>query len=214
MTSRSPKKRKWQRGIDLRGAALLAAVERLKESGVNYKQLWVRCGYSNPSLFKQDYRLALHSRAVRYCHLQSSRSSRDSKENQARLAAQRKLIDGKDLDLEEFNVLPDWQKRAYIKGLQPLPKGQPIRRVRRRREKPPENKPPARLPLVKRPKLVGSALLDAVLDLSRQGIAEINIAIKCGYSSEEIGPFRTQLARAAGCERAPMERILAKLAAQ
>ena len=134
--------------------------------------------------------------------------------NQDRLAAQRKLIDGKDLDLEEFNVLPEWQQRAFIKSVQPLPKRQLIRRARRRREKPPDNLPPARLPIVKRPKLVGPALLDAVLDLSRQKKAEINIAIKCGYSSEEIGPFRTQLASAAGCKRAPMERILLKLAAQ
>lgn len=214
LTSRSPKRRKWLRGIGLRGAALLAAVERLKENGVNYKQLWIRCGYRNPSLFKIEYQFALHSRAVRNTHPQSSGPSRDLKENQARLAAQRKLIDGKDLDIDEFNSLPDWQKRAFEKDLRPLPKGQPIRRARRRQAKPPESKPPARLPLVKRPKLVGAALLDAVLDLSRQEKAEIIIAIKCGYSSEEIGPFRTQLARAAGCERAPMERILAKLAAQ
>lgn len=214
MTDRSPKRRKWRRSFGLQGTALLNAIERLSQSGVKHKDVWIRCGYTDKSLFQSEYELALCSREVRDSPRRLARSIEPSEGNQDRLAAQRKLSDGKDLDLEEFNALPDWQQRAFAKNLEPLPKGQTIRRARRRREKPPESKPPARLPLVKRPKLVGSALLEAVLDLSRQGKAEINIAIKCGYSSEEIGPFRTQLARATGCERAPMERILAKLAAQ
>ena len=214
MTGRSPKRSKWRRGLGLQGTSLLNAVERLAQSGVKFKDMWIQCGYRNKSLFQSEYELAFRSRGVRDSQIRLSRSIEPSESNQYRLAAQRKLIDGKDLDLEEFNALPDWQQRAFVKDLQPLPKGQPIRRARRRREKPLAHKPSARLPFVKRPKLVGPALLDAVLDLSRQGKAEINIAMKCGYSSEEIGPFRTQLARVAGCERAPMERIVAKLVAQ
>jgi len=214
VSGRSPKRRKWRRSLGLQGTTLLNAVERLAQSGIKHKDMWIRCGYRNKSLFQSEYAFALHSCEIRDSQIRLSRTIEQSDSNQDRLAAQRKLMDGKDLDQEELNALPDWQQRAFEKYLEPLPKGQPIRKARRRREHLPESKLPARLPLVKLPKLVGQALLDTVLDLSRQGKAEINIAIKCGYSSEKIGPFRTQLARAAGCGRAPMETILAKLAAQ
>jgi hypothetical protein len=118
------------------------------------------------------------------------------------------MADGKDLTVEEIKTLPVYQRRALEKSLQPLPRGTP-KKVKRRPEK-----MPVILPPIKRSKLLGTRLSNQVLELSGQGWAEINVAIKCGYTSDEVGPFRTQLACAVGCKIGTMGRILAIHVAQ
>jgi|688.fasta_scaffold688398_2 hypothetical protein len=118
------------------------------------------------------------------------------------------MADGKDLTVEEIKTLPVYQRRALEKSLQPLPRGTP-KKVKRRAEK-----MPVILQPIKRSKLLGTRLSNQVLELSGQGWAEINVAIKCGYTSDEVGPFRTQLACAVGCKIGTMGRILAIHVAQ
>ena len=191
----------------LRGSALLSAIEQLAQRGVSSKEIWRKCGFTNNSIFQAAYSSALQSRNQRSLRLKSPNFRTISQADPARLRAQRKLANGEELTLEEFRLLPDYQQRALVRSQDPRARNAPNRRGRNAQMRILEATQSVHPP-VRRSKLTESDLLSVVLDLERQGTSEINIAIKCGYNSEEIGRFRSELARAAGCKIAPMSKIL------
>jgi len=100
-----------------------------------------------------------------------------------RKIAQRKLRDGKPITEEELNSLPEFQRKAL-----------------ERSEKQNTEKAVH--------KMTGKELYDRSLRLFEEGMAEPNIAIKCGYSSDDIGLFRRELSRFLGVQIAPLTRLL------
>ena len=126
--------------------------------------------------------------------------------NKLRLTAQRRLADGKELTTEEIEALPAFQRRALQNFHQPLPKGKPKRRRSNQGPAPPQAE--TLKPMGRPPRKIGEDLLRTVLGLASDQLAEVNIAIKCGYKSEEVGLFRRQLARIIGCKIGPLERLL------
>lgn len=100
-----------------------------------------------------------------------------------RKLAQRKLKDGKPLTEEELVSLPDFQRKALER-----------------------NGKQATERAVK--KMAGKELYVTVMRLAEEGMAEPNIAIKCGYNPDDIGLFRRELSRFLGAPIAPLARLL------
>ena len=125
--------------------------------------------------------------AIEDVRRQSSEEIRKAAENEAllrlRKVAQRKLRDGKPLTKEELDALPEFQRNALVRD------GKMILESATE-------------------KMVGRDLLDAVKRLDQDGLAEVSIAIRCGYASDEIGSFRRELSRLLGVPIAPLERLL------
>lgn len=205
VTGRSPRKNRRQ---GLRGLALLNAVERLTLRGVNRKELWRKCGFSSDAIFQAAYSAAIQARNQRLLRLESPSFQKVVQPDPARLRAQRKLADGKELTLEELKVLPEYQQRALARIQEPSSR-MPLNRRGRNAQRAKAERAPMASPPVRRSRLVGTQLLAMALDLDERGKSEVIIAIKCGYDSDEIGRFRAELARVVGCGIAPIARILA-----
>lgn len=199
-----------RRNSVLRGSALIRAVDEHTRNGVSKKNLFKRCGYKHESEFQFEYSKAIEARASRKLALEET-SARNANQGtlgqqKARLIAQRRLADGKDLTYDEINALPDFQKLALHKSVQPFPKKY-HKTAKKNKELNLPRPEPAR-PIGRPPRQTGKELLQSALGLADLQFAEINIAIKCGYRSEEIGIFRRELARVIGCKIAPLERLL------
>lgn len=189
---------------------MIRAVNEHTSNGVSKKNLFKRCGYKHESDFQSEYSKAIEARALRKLASEeiSARNANQGTlgQKKERLIAQRRLADGKELTYDEINALPDFQKRALQKSLQPYPK---IfhKKAKKNKELNLPKAEPAR-PIGRPPRQTGKELLQSALALADLELAEINIAIKCGYRSEEIGIFRRELARVIGCKIAPLERLL------
>jgi hypothetical protein len=173
--------------------------------------LWIRCGYKNKDAFQSELAKALRAREERRASLEKITFEANSEpetpeEKKLRLTAQRRLADGKELTTEEVEALPAFQRRALQKSHQPLPKGKPKKRRSNQGAARPLAETPK--PMGRPPRKIGEDLLRTVLDLASDQVAEVNIAIKCGYKSEEIGLFRRELARVIGCKIGPLDRLL------
>jgi hypothetical protein len=166
---RKPGKRK-RRHLDLRGSALIHAVDSLRKQGLNEKQIRKRCSYQDPIYFQRMREKGAHGRSV-------------LGDAEARLVAQQRLARGESLTTEDVNSLPEFKRLALLKSMMPMG-----RRASRNRSRQPTTPKPASpencQPSFKPPTLKGEALLSKALNLSRQNFAEVNIAIKCGYDSE------------------------------
>ena len=197
--------------MGLRGSALVNAVESLTRSGIAKGSLWIRCGYKNKDAFQSELEKALRAREERRASLEkitieANCGPETPKANKLRPTAQRRLADGKELTTEEIEALPALQRRALQKFHQPLPKGKPKKRRSNQGPAGPQAETPN--PMGRPPRKIGEDLLRTVLDLATDQLAEVNIAIKCGYKSEEIGLFRRQLALVIGCKIGPLDRLL------
>jgi hypothetical protein len=207
VASISPKKRR-VRG--LQGAALLNAFQVHTRNGAKNKNIWKACGYNSESLFELELAAARLERLNRLNQLQRMHSqdlgTSEASTEAMRQRAQRRLVDGKELTIDEVAALPDFQRRALAKSLEPLPRGRA--KKKKRKDAIVTNGQTHPIRVGRPPRLIGAELLETALRLETKGVAEINIAIKCGYGSGGIGPFRRALSRAVGCEIAPMNRIL------
>ena len=223
MTRKTPKKR---RKIRQSGSSLIHAVEWYGKTGVKKRDIWKMCGFNDALSFLAEYSKALEEKAIEdkahkakaaqaeaerrraleqiNARWETTQEAPDIKK--ARVAAQRRLADGKALTQEEINALPEFQRRALQKSLELLPR----RRSQKNKIKGKPDRPSASLvqSIVRRPRLTGDELRQAVLSLADHKLAEVNIAMKCGYKSEEIGMFRRALAKSLGREIAPLSRLL------
>ena len=105
---------------------MIRAVDEHNRNGVSKKNLFKRCGYKHESEFQFEYSKAIEARASRKLALEET-SARNANQGtlgqqKARLIAQRRLADGKDLTYDEINALPDFQKIALHKSVQSFPK--------------------------------------------------------------------------------------------
>jgi hypothetical protein len=197
--------------MGLRGSALVNAVESLTRSGIAKGSLWIRCGYKNKDAFQSELAKALCAREERRASLEritfeANCEPETPEARKLRLTAQRRLADGKELTTEEIETLPAFQRRALQKSDQPLPKGKPKKQRSNQGPARPQAETPK--PMGRPPRKIGEDLLRTVLELACDQLAEVNIAIKCGYKSEEIGLFRRELARVIGCRIGPLDRLL------
>lgn len=207
---RKPGKRK-RRHLGLTGSKLIHMVNSLRKQGFNEKQIRKRCGYQDPIYFQRMLDAAHAKQQSRQLALQRMREKGEHGRSpvtheKARQLAQQRLARGESLTTEDVNALPEFQRIALLKSMMPMGKAS------RNRSRQPTSAKPATLEncqlSFKPPELKGESLLSKVLCLSRQNLAEINIAIKCGYNSERIGIFRRELAKAIGCKIAPLSRLL------
>jgi hypothetical protein len=184
---RKPGKRK-RRHLDLRGSALIHAVDSLRKQGLNEKQIRKRCSYQDPIYFQRMLDTARAQQQSRQLALQRMREKGEYGRSvlgdaEARLVAQQRLARGESLTTEDVNSLPEFKRLALLKSMMPMG-----RRASRNRSRQPTTPKPASpencQPSFKPPTLKGEALLSKALNLSRQNFAEVNIAIKCGYDSE------------------------------